>query len=147
MTLHLLSKYRTPTFCSVLHDAMLFVKIHISLLAKDTMHVSNGLELTPYLQILINQLPWLDSCSVIQFCAKAFSVYADATAVQQIFGGTIQSLRGIKYLFRWVYKSPTLRNPKRLHHTSIEEIGVCILLSQDTSLKATLKPSQAPTFK
>ncbi|KAH9571879.1 hypothetical protein CY35_02G116100 [Sphagnum magellanicum] len=41
------------------------------------------------------------SISVIQFCAKAFSLYVDATAVQQIFGGTLQTLRGIKYLFRY----------------------------------------------
>ncbi|KAG0555100.1 hypothetical protein KC19_12G144000 [Ceratodon purpureus] len=41
------------------------------------------------------------SISLIQFCAKAFSLYADATAVQEIFGGTIESLRGIKYLFRY----------------------------------------------
>lgn len=42
-------------------------------------------------------------CSLIQFCAKAFSLYADATAIQEIFGGTIESLRGIKYLFRCIW--------------------------------------------
>ncbi|KAJ7294873.1 hypothetical protein O6H91_06G109600 [Diphasiastrum complanatum] len=43
----------------------------------------------------------LCSISVIQFCAKAFAVYAQATAVQEIFGHTLESLRGIKYLFRY----------------------------------------------
>ncbi len=42
---------------------------------------------------------------MIQFCAKAFSLYVDATAVQQIFGGTLQTLRGIKYLFKYVDSS------------------------------------------
>nr|XP_024361955.1 LIMR family protein Os06g0128200-like [Physcomitrium patens] len=41
------------------------------------------------------------SISMIQFCAKAFSLYVDATAVQEIFGGTVESLRGVKYLFRY----------------------------------------------
>ncbi|KAH8970953.1 hypothetical protein BDL97_02G115800 [Sphagnum fallax] len=43
----------------------------------------------------------LHPMNVIQFCAKAFSLYVDATAVQQIFGGTLQTLRGLKYLFRY----------------------------------------------
>ncbi|CAM6129058.1 unnamed protein product [Calypogeia fissa] len=43
----------------------------------------------------------LCSISVIQFCAKAFSVYAQATAVQEIFGNQLENLRGIKYLFRF----------------------------------------------
>ncbi|KAJ7523093.1 hypothetical protein O6H91_18G037000 [Diphasiastrum complanatum] len=43
----------------------------------------------------------LCSISVIQFCAKAFSLYAQATAVQEIFGYTLESLRGLKYLFRY----------------------------------------------
>ncbi|KAL2652415.1 hypothetical protein R1flu_020543 [Riccia fluitans] len=43
----------------------------------------------------------LCSISVIQFSAKAFSVYAQATAVQEIFGNQLENLRGIKYLFRF----------------------------------------------
>eukprot|EP00249_Psilotum_nudum_P011446 c23182_g1_i1 orf=622-2163(-) len=43
----------------------------------------------------------LSSISVIQFCATAFALYAQATAVQEIFGHTLESLRGIKYLFRY----------------------------------------------
>ncbi|KAK6943494.1 LMBR1-like membrane protein [Dillenia turbinata] len=39
----------------------------------------------------------LCSISVIQFCATAFAYYAQATAAQEIFGHTLQSLRGIKY--------------------------------------------------
>jgi hypothetical protein len=71
----------------------------------------------------------------------ADSIYADANGVQQIYGGTIQSLEGIKYLFHRVYKSPTFGNPRRLHHTSIEEIRQLI------SLNATLKPPQASIFE
>jgi formate hydrogenlyase subunit 3/multisubunit Na+/H+ antiporter MnhD subunit len=40
-------------------------------------------------------------CSVIQFCATAFGYYAQATAAQEIFGHTLQSLRGIKYLYKY----------------------------------------------
>ncbi|BBN12511.1 LMBR1 domain-containing protein 1 [Marchantia polymorpha subsp. ruderalis] len=43
----------------------------------------------------------LCSISVIQFCAKAFAIYAQATAVQEIFGNNLEALRGIKYLFRY----------------------------------------------
>ncbi|XP_020578189.1 LIMR family protein At5g01460 [Phalaenopsis equestris] len=43
----------------------------------------------------------LCSISVIQFCATAFSSYARATAAQEIFGHTLQSLRGIKYLYKY----------------------------------------------
>lgn len=39
-------------------------------------------------------------CSVIQFCASAFAYYSQATAAQEIFGHTLQSLRGIKYLYK-----------------------------------------------
>lgn len=38
--------------------------------------------------------------SVIQFCSTAFGYYAQATAAQEIFGHTLQSLRGIKYLYK-----------------------------------------------
>jgi hypothetical protein len=38
--------------------------------------------------------------SVIQFCSTAFAYYAQATAAQEIFGHTLQSLRGIKYLYK-----------------------------------------------
>jgi hypothetical protein len=41
-------------------------------------------------------------CSVIQLCAMAFAYYAQATAAQEIFGHTLQSLRGIEYLYKWV---------------------------------------------
>ncbi|GFY82369.1 LMBR1-like membrane protein [Actinidia rufa] len=39
--------------------------------------------------------------NVIQFCATAFAYYAQATAAQEIFGHTLQSLRGIKYLYNY----------------------------------------------
>ncbi|GFY83775.1 LMBR1-like membrane protein [Actinidia rufa] len=42
----------------------------------------------------------LCSISVIQFCATAFAYYAQATAAQEIFSHTLQSLRGIKYLYK-----------------------------------------------
>ncbi|RRT49843.1 hypothetical protein B296_00052125 [Ensete ventricosum] len=42
----------------------------------------------------------LFGCSVIQFCATAFAYYSQATAAQEIFGHTLQSLRGIKYLYK-----------------------------------------------
>ncbi|KAM0952864.1 putative LMBR1-like membrane protein [Dioscorea sansibarensis] len=35
------------------------------------------------------------------FCATAFAYYAQATAAQEIFGHTLQSLRGIKYLYKY----------------------------------------------
>jgi len=38
--------------------------------------------------------------SVIQFCSTAFAYYAQATAAQEIFGHTFESLRGIKYLYK-----------------------------------------------
>ncbi|KAL2557966.1 LIMR family protein [Forsythia ovata] len=41
----------------------------------------------------------LCSISVIQFCATAFAYYSQATAPQEIFGHTLQSLRRIKYLY------------------------------------------------
>lgn len=43
----------------------------------------------------------LCSISVIQFCATAFAFYSQATAAQEIFGHTLESLRGIKYLFKY----------------------------------------------
>ncbi|KAL2902119.1 hypothetical protein RDABS01_000543 [Bienertia sinuspersici] len=43
----------------------------------------------------------LCSISVIQFCATAFAYYAQATAAGEIFGHTLQSLRGIKYLYKY----------------------------------------------
>ncbi|EHA8591136.1 LIMR family protein [Cocos nucifera] len=43
----------------------------------------------------------LSSISVIQFCATAFGYYAQATAAQEIFGHTLQSLRGIRYLYKY----------------------------------------------
>ncbi|KAM7463965.1 hypothetical protein LguiA_032086 [Lonicera macranthoides] len=43
----------------------------------------------------------LSSLSVIQFCSTAFAYYAQATAAQEIFGHTLQSLRGIKYLYKY----------------------------------------------
>lgn len=43
----------------------------------------------------------LCSISVIQFCATAFAYYAQATAAQEIFGHNLQSLRGIKYLYKY----------------------------------------------
>ncbi|XP_022767727.1 LIMR family protein At5g01460-like isoform X5 [Durio zibethinus] len=38
---------------------------------------------------------------IIQFCSTAFGYYAQATAAQEIFGHTLQSLRGIKYLYKY----------------------------------------------
>ncbi|XP_074270604.1 LIMR family protein At5g01460-like [Silene latifolia] len=43
----------------------------------------------------------LCSISVIQFCSSAFAFYAQATAAEEIFGHTLQSLRGIKYLYKY----------------------------------------------
>ncbi|KAK3018029.1 hypothetical protein RJ639_004519 [Escallonia herrerae] len=43
----------------------------------------------------------LCSISVIQFCSTAFAYYAQATAAQEIFSHTLQSLRGIKYLYKY----------------------------------------------
>lgn len=43
----------------------------------------------------------LCSISVIQFCSTAFAYYAQATAAQEIFGHTLQSLRGIRYLYKY----------------------------------------------
>ncbi|GAQ82999.1 LMBR1 domain-containing protein 1 [Klebsormidium nitens] len=43
----------------------------------------------------------LCSSSVILFCQSAFAVYAQETAVSEIFGQQLQNLRGIKYLFRF----------------------------------------------
>ncbi|PSS34667.1 LIMR family protein [Actinidia chinensis var. chinensis] len=40
-------------------------------------------------------------CFVIQFCGTAFAYYAQATAAQEIFGHTLQSLRGIKYSYKY----------------------------------------------
>lgn len=39
------------------------------------------------------------SISVIQFCAKAFGEYAESTAVWEIFGHTLENLRGVRYLY------------------------------------------------
>ncbi|KAL8501922.1 hypothetical protein ACS0TY_021154 [Phlomoides rotata] len=39
--------------------------------------------------------------TVIQLCATAFAYYAQATAAQEIFGHTLQSLRGIKYSYKY----------------------------------------------
>lgn len=43
--------------------------------------------------------------SVIQFCSTAFAYYAQATAAGEIFGHTLQSLRGIKYLYKSVTRT------------------------------------------
>ncbi|KAJ8645396.1 hypothetical protein MRB53_007144 [Persea americana] len=43
----------------------------------------------------------LCSISVIQFCSTAFAYYARATAAQEIFGHTLESLQGIKYLYKY----------------------------------------------
>ncbi|CAN1853725.1 LIMR family protein At5g01460 [Linum perenne] len=43
----------------------------------------------------------LGTLGVIQFCATAFGYYAQATAAQEIFGHTLESLRGIKYLYKY----------------------------------------------
>ncbi|KAK8480037.1 hypothetical protein V6N13_097155 [Hibiscus sabdariffa] len=43
----------------------------------------------------------LCSISVIQFCSTAFGYYAQATAAQEIFGHTLESLRGINYLYKY----------------------------------------------
>ncbi|XP_020199034.1 LIMR family protein Os06g0128200-like [Aegilops tauschii subsp. strangulata] len=43
----------------------------------------------------------LCSISVIQLSTTAFAHYAQATAAQEIFGHTLQSLCGIKYLYKY----------------------------------------------
>lgn len=53
--------------------------------------------LSPAFDQLLSFVLW---CSVIQFCSTAFAYYAQATAAQEIFGHTLQSLRGIKYLYQ-----------------------------------------------
>lgn len=52
--------------------------------------------------------------SVIQFCATAFAYYAQATAAGEIFGHTLQSLRGIKYLYKSVGSNSCLYS--YVHH-------------------------------
>ncbi|CAN0927932.1 LIMR family protein At5g01460 [Linum grandiflorum] len=53
------------------------------------------------LYFTVNTFLCLDNFSVIQFCATAFGYYAQATAAQEIFGHTLQSLCGIKYLYKY----------------------------------------------
>ena len=43
----------------------------------------------------------LGSVSIVQFCAQAFPVYAAETAVRDIFGGNIENLTGLGYLFKY----------------------------------------------
>eukprot|EP00891_Asterochloris_glomerata_P004082 jgi/Astpho2/4082/e_gw1.00063.48.1_t len=50
---------------------------------------------------LFNVALVLLSCTAaIQFCAQAFSQYANETAIASIFGGQILYLKGLKYLYR-----------------------------------------------
>ncbi|CAI5495431.1 unnamed protein product [Closterium sp. Naga37s-1] len=48
--------------------------------------------------------------SAIQFCAKAFAAYAQETAVQEIFGHTLENLQGIRYLYVYVNSSPVFED-------------------------------------
>lgn len=50
--------------------------------------------------VVLLRILWFYFFSVIQFCSTAFAYYAQATAAQEIFGHTLQSLRGIKYLYK-----------------------------------------------
>ena len=43
----------------------------------------------------------LGSVSIIQFCAQVFDVYAAETSVTDIFGGNIENLKGLGYLFKY----------------------------------------------
>ena len=43
----------------------------------------------------------LSTVAAIQFCADAFSLYANETAISEIFGNEIENLRGIKYLYQY----------------------------------------------
>jgi LMBR1 domain-containing protein 1 len=43
----------------------------------------------------------LGSISIVQFCAQVFNVYAAETAVTDIFGGNIENLKGLGYLFKY----------------------------------------------
>ena len=43
----------------------------------------------------------LGSISIVQFCAQVFDVYAAETAVTDIFGGNIENLKGLGYLFKY----------------------------------------------
>ncbi|KAH6798226.1 LMBR1-like membrane protein [Perilla frutescens var. hirtella] len=85
----------------------------------------------------------LSSISVIQFCATAFGYYAQATAAQEIFGHTLQSLRGIKYLYKYnvfqiafiilagltfVYYAAFVRMEKKKDHRSAPALLVKMLL-------------------
>ncbi|XP_071715412.1 LIMR family protein At5g01460-like isoform X2 [Rutidosis leptorrhynchoides] len=50
---------------------------------------------------VLGYLAKLGVFGVIQFCSTVFAYYAQATAAQEIFGHTLQSLRGIKYLYKY----------------------------------------------
>lgn len=41
----------------------------------------------------------LATTATIQFCVSAFSLYADGTAVLDIFGSQLTSIQGIKYIY------------------------------------------------
>ena len=41
----------------------------------------------------------LSTQAVIQFCSKAYAVYAEQTEIQDIFGNEIEHLMGIKHLY------------------------------------------------
>ena len=43
----------------------------------------------------------LFAVSYIRLCSKAFGVYAQTIVVQEIFGHTLELLRGIKYIFKY----------------------------------------------
>lgn len=41
----------------------------------------------------------LATTATIQFCAQAFALYADGTAINDIFGSQLSSIQGLKYLY------------------------------------------------
>ncbi|XP_024392786.1 LIMR family protein At3g08930 [Physcomitrium patens] len=89
-------------FCCYLLIAVISGQMHLSLnilfVAIHPMKL-NGTYMSSFLFNV--ELVLICSISVIQFCAKSFAVYAQATVVQEIFGHTLESLRGIKYLFEY----------------------------------------------
>lgn len=77
----------------------------------------------------------LATTATIQFCVAAFSLYADGTAVLDIFGNQLTSMQGIRYLYTenifiycflafvglslaWV----AIRGPDRWKRTKVEDV-------------------------
>ncbi|RYR27219.1 hypothetical protein Ahy_B02g061564 [Arachis hypogaea] len=55
---------------------------------------------------------------VIQFCATAFAYYDQAATAQEIFGHALESLRGIKYLYKDGEEESLVAGSNCLHKVS-----------------------------